>query len=151
MIRSLMSIVVTITMIINHVAIFVTRHEKIGLMCTKYTSLGYSLYLTFCIRYTSSVSYIELPIVFCTSNTSFIGKICLYKKLHNFKVQKSAQILCAHKPYFSCQVTFIIYSQLYSYCNCLIRAKVCIYVYSSLRYSIQNLFKFSAAPKLLPG
>ena len=26
----------------------VTRHQKIGLMCTKYTALHYSTYLTFC-------------------------------------------------------------------------------------------------------
>ena len=38
-----------------------TQHEKIGLMCTKYSPLHYSTYLTFSIRYTSSVNYIKIP------------------------------------------------------------------------------------------
>ena len=32
----------------SEIRLFVTRHEKIGLMCTKYTALHYSTYLAFC-------------------------------------------------------------------------------------------------------
>ena len=37
----------------------VTRHEKIGLMCTKYTASHYCTYLTFCECYTNSVNCLE--------------------------------------------------------------------------------------------
>ena len=79
---------------------YVTRHEKIGLVCTKYTPSHNSTYLTFSIRYMRYVNCMKFPIVCCTSNKSFTDKLCLTTKLWNFKVQKSGQILCAHKPYF---------------------------------------------------
>ena len=37
------------------IAIIMTQHDKIGLMCTKYTPSHYSTYLTFSITYTSYV------------------------------------------------------------------------------------------------
>ena len=58
-----------------------TRHEKIGLMCTKFTPSHYSTYLTFSERCTSSVNCIKFPIVCGTSNKSFTDKLCLSTKL----------------------------------------------------------------------
>ena len=79
---------------------YVTRHEKIGLMYTKRTPSHYSTYLTFIIRYTSSVNCIRFPIVCCTNNKGFTYRLYLSTELQNFKVQKSGLILCVHKPYF---------------------------------------------------
>ena len=70
------------------------------LMYTKYTYLHYFNYLNFCVSYTSSVNCIRFPIVNCTINKSFIDTLCLDKKLLTFKVDKSCQILCAHKHCF---------------------------------------------------
>ena len=60
---------------------FVTRHEKIGLICTKYTTSHNSTYLTFCESYTSSVNCLKLLNVYCTSIKSFIVMLCLITKL----------------------------------------------------------------------
>ena len=79
---------------------YVTRHEKIELMCTKYTPLHYSTSLTFCVRYTSSVNFIIFSITCYSTCKSFIDKLFLRTKLWNFEIQKGGQILCAHKPYF---------------------------------------------------
>ena len=38
-------------------------------------------YLTFCVSYKSSVNFIEVPIVCCTSYKNFIDHPCLGKKL----------------------------------------------------------------------
>ena len=65
---------------------FVTRHEKTMLMYTKYTSLHYFNYLTFCVSYTSSVNCIEFIIVFCTITISFIDTLFLDKKLLKLKI-----------------------------------------------------------------
>ena len=78
----------------------VTRREKIGLTYTKYIPSHYYTYLTFSTRYTSYVNFLKFPIVCFTSNKSFTDKLCLSTRLWNFKVRKSGQILCAHKPYF---------------------------------------------------
>ena len=80
--------------------IIVTQHEKIGLMCTKYTPSHYFTYLTFCVRYTSSVNFIKISIVCYRTLKSFIDKLFFSTKLWNFEVHKSSQILCVHKPYF---------------------------------------------------
>ena len=68
-------------------------------MYTNYTPSYYSMYLTFCVRYTISVNCMKFPIVFYSSCKSSL-LVCLSTKLYNFKVQKSNQILCTHKPYF---------------------------------------------------
>ena len=59
---------------------YVTWHEKIGLMCTNYTSSHYSIYLTFYTSYTRSVNCNEWPIV-CYINTKSLA-------LLNHKVMK---------------------------------------------------------------
>ena len=41
-----------------NVSVNVTEHEKIGLMCTKYTCSYFEGYLPFCIWYPRSVSFI---------------------------------------------------------------------------------------------
>ena len=61
--------------------IYVTWHEKIELMYTKYITSYYSTYLAFCVSYTSSVNCVEFPIVCCTSLKSFIDNMCLGAKL----------------------------------------------------------------------
>ena len=81
-------------------AVFVTQHEKTGLMCTKYTNPHYSIYLTFRASCTSFVNCIKFPMVYYTSSKKFIDKLCLGTKVWNFKVQISGEILCARKPYF---------------------------------------------------
>ena len=69
--------------------LYVTRHEKIGLMCTNYTPSCYSMYLTFWVKYASY-----------SSCKSVVDKLCLNTKLFNFKVHESVQTLCVHNPYF---------------------------------------------------
>ena len=71
---------VDLSLFIAH-TIIVTQHEKIELMCTKYTPSHYSTYLTFSIRYTSYVKCINFPSVCCTSNKKFTDKLCLSIKL----------------------------------------------------------------------
>ena len=56
---------------------YVTRHEKIGLMCIKYTTSNHSTYLIFCVRYTSFVNCIKYAIVCYSNCESFIDKLCL--------------------------------------------------------------------------
>ena len=48
----------------------------------------------------NSVNCIKCPILCTISCESFIDTPRLDTKLLNFKIQKSGQILCAHKPYF---------------------------------------------------
>ena len=60
---------------------YVIRHEKTGLICTKDTTLHYTKYLIVYISYAGSVNCIKLPIVCCTSNTSFIGKLYSHEKV----------------------------------------------------------------------
>ena len=77
---------------------FVTWHEKIGLICTQNIPLQIipHTYLTLCVRYTSSVNCIKYAIVCYTSCESSIDKLCMDRKLWNFKFQKGSQILCTH-------------------------------------------------------
>ena len=65
----------------NKASIFVTRHEKTGLMCTKYTPLYYSTLLEFFVSYFNSINCIIFSIVYCTSCKSFMDKVCLNAKL----------------------------------------------------------------------
>ena len=60
---------------------YVTRHEKMGLVCTKHIPLHYSTNLTFSINYTSSVKRIKISIACCTSCKCFIDNLCLGIKL----------------------------------------------------------------------
>ena len=98
---------------------FVTRHEKIGLMCTKYTALHYSTYLTFCVSYVFSVNCIKFSSGYWIIFKSFMDKLCSGTKLLNLELPKSGQILCAHKPYFLmpghiCQNYLLVKIMLYS-------------------------------------
>ena len=78
---------------------YVTRHEKTGLMYTKYTSSYYSIYLLYCLRF---VSCIRFPVKCCINSVNFIIRITilLFTELLKFEIQKCGQNLCAHKPYF---------------------------------------------------
>ena len=85
---------------------FVTQHEKIGLMCTKYTPSDYSIYLRFCVSYISSVNCIKIPIVCCTSCKSINNEVCLGTKLWN--LEKVVKFYVHISPIFSCWVTLMI-------------------------------------------
>ena len=78
----------------------VTRHEKTGLMYTKYTSSYYESYLLYCSTYLSSVNSTRFAMKCYINGDNFIRLLCLLMKLFKFEIQKCAQILCAHKPYF---------------------------------------------------
>ena len=95
-------------------SINVTRHEKIGLMCTKYTS---SNYFTFCVSYRSSVNCIKFSLVCSTSFESFINKLNLGVKLCNLKVQKVVKFDVHISPIFSCWVTNFITIAIKFYVN----------------------------------
>ena len=60
--------------------VYVTRQGKTELVCAIYTS-SHSTYLTFCVRYTSSVNCINFHTVGCTSCKSFIDKIMFRHKV----------------------------------------------------------------------
>ena len=80
-------------------ALYVTWHEKTMLMYTKYTSLHYFNYLSFCVCHTC-LNCTGFPIVSCTISKSFINTLRLVKKLLTFKVLKSCQILCVYNHCF---------------------------------------------------
>ena len=80
--------------------IYVTWHEKTGLMYTKYTYPHYGVYLHYCIRFTKSVNFIRFPMNSCINGENCAGLPCVCMKLFNSEIQKCGQILCAHKPYF---------------------------------------------------
>ena len=44
----------------------------------------------------------------CINGVNFIRLLLLFTELQKFKIQKRGQILCAHKPIFSCRVTIIV-------------------------------------------
>ena len=86
----------------------VTRHEKIGLMYTKYTLSHYSTYLTFPASYTSSVNCIKFPIV-CFP--ILVSKVLLlnYVQAQSYETSKFVKVvkLYVHiSPIFSCWVTY---------------------------------------------
>ena len=60
-------------------------------MYTKYTSLHYFNYLTFCVRYTNSIGF---PIVSSTISKSFIDTLRMFRQKSK---SKSCWISCAHK------------------------------------------------------
>ena len=80
--------------------IYVTQHEKTGLMYTKYTYSCYSKYLPYCIRFSKSVTCMRFLINSCINGKNCVRFLCLHKKLFNFEIQKCGQILCAHKTHF---------------------------------------------------
>ena len=88
--------------------LYVTRHEKIGLICTKYTSSHYPMYLNIWVRYLSSVNCRTFSIVWYTSCKSFIDKLYLGTKWSYFKFQKVGKFYVHISPIFSSQVTYVI-------------------------------------------
>ena len=74
-----------LSVVSEHYITYVTQHQKTMLMYTKYTSLHYFSYLSFCVSFTSSINCIGFPIVSCTISKSFIDTPCLDKKLLKFK------------------------------------------------------------------
>ena len=81
-------------------SIFVTEHEKTGLMYTKYIYLYYGTYLLYCLRYLNSVNCIRFTMKWSINGGNAIRLLFLSAKLLKFEIQKCGQILCAHKPYF---------------------------------------------------
>ena len=92
--------VVIIDTLLISTTIYVTRHEKTGLMYTKYTRSYYYKYLRYCIRYSQSVSCMRFLTNCCINAEKFVRLLCLHKKLFNFEIQKCGQISCAHKTHF---------------------------------------------------
>ena len=86
-------------------SIYVSQHEKAGLMYTKYCK-----YLPNCIIYLQSVSCMRFLINGCISGEKFIRLLCLHEKLFNFEIQKCGQILCAHKTIIYSWFTFTVQS-----------------------------------------
>ena len=86
--------------------VYVTRHEKNGLMYTKYTFLYYGTYLLYCLRYLNSVNSIRFPIECCINGEHFIRLLFLSAKLFKFEIQNVVKF-CVHiSPIFSFQVTY---------------------------------------------
>ena len=56
----------------THCSTFVTRHEKTGLMYTKYTYSYYSMYLLYCLKFLKSVSCMRFPMNSCIHGVNFI-------------------------------------------------------------------------------
>ena len=79
---------------------FVTRHEKTGLMYTKYTCSYKTEYLHYCTSYLQSASCIRFYRNDCISGYIFVKIPCFDKMLFNFEIQKCGQILCVHKTHF---------------------------------------------------
>ena len=74
--------------------VYVTRQVKIGLVCAIYTS-SHSTYLTFYVRYTSSVNCINFHTVGCTSCKSFIDKIMFRHKVMKLpNCKKRSNVMC---------------------------------------------------------
>ena len=77
--------------------VYVTWHEKTGLMYTKYISLYDGTYLLCCL---SSENCIRFPMKCCINGGNVIRLLFLSAKLLKIEIQNYGQILCAHKPYF---------------------------------------------------
>ena len=75
-----------------------TGIEKKGLIYTKYTCSYYGTYLLFCIRYSKSVTFIELLIDFCIIDD--ILDVTLITDLLHFRLSKSGQLLHVDKTGF---------------------------------------------------
>ena len=86
--------------------IYVTRHEKTGLMYTKYTSSYYGLYLLYCSTYQSSVNCYRFAMKCYINGDNFIRLLFLLIKLFKFE-SKNVLKFCVHiSPIFSCRVTY---------------------------------------------
>ena len=81
-------------------ASYVTKHEKTGLMYTKYSYSFYGTYLLYFLRYKCFVICIRFLIKFYINYRNFIRLVILSAKLWKFEIQTCGQILCAYKPYF---------------------------------------------------
>ena len=79
---------------------YVTGPGKTGLIYTKYMCLYYGTYLQFCVYYPESVSFIEFLMDLCTYDEILDIIQTTDKKLLQFKVSKSGQILRVDKTCF---------------------------------------------------
>ena len=113
------------TYIVIQISIYVTRHEKTMLTCTKYTSLHYFNYLTFCVSYTSSVNCIGFTIVSCTISQKFHWCVMLGQKVIKIQCLKSH----ARKHCFSSQVTYTSICVRWQFCNTIL-----VYIPSCVAY-----------------
>ena len=76
--------------ILHHTPITIYNPAKH--ICTHYTHSHNSTYLTFCVRYTSSVNSIRSSVVGLVNTNSFNGKLCSDIELLQFRSVKSSQI-----------------------------------------------------------
>ena len=114
---------------------FVSRHEKTGLMYTKYTYSYYSMYLHYCIRFTKSVNCITFSMRSCINGENCTRLPYVYMKLFNFEFQNVVKFYMHISYIFSCQVTFYEHvspwsflmpghmsQSLYKDCTCLVES-----------------------------
>ena len=86
-----------------------TRHEKIGLTCTKIHTITLFHIFQFYVRYTSSANFIKFSIVCYSTCKSFIDN---YFWAQSYDVSKSKKVIKFYvyiSPIFSCQFTYIVY------------------------------------------
>ena len=86
-----------------------TRHEKIGLMCTKIHTITLFHISQFYVRYTSSANFIKFSIVCYSTCKSFIDN---YFWARSYEVSKSKKVIKFYvyiSPIFSCRFTYIVY------------------------------------------
>ena len=74
--------------------IFVTGPGKTGLIYTKYTCLYYGMYLSFCVYYPTSVSFIEFLMDFCIYDDIVDMIPITDKKLLHFKLKIRSNFTC---------------------------------------------------------
>ena len=67
----------------DSVAIYVTRHEKTGLMFTKYTTQHYDIYLLYCLN---SINCIGFPMKCCINGWNSIKILFLLTKLFEIEI-----------------------------------------------------------------
>ena len=87
--------------------VYVTQHEKIGLMCTKYTPSDYSNYLIFCTIYKRSVKCLNSPLF--AALRAKVSLIC-YVESRSYETSNSKKVVKFYvhvSPIFSCRVTYI--------------------------------------------
>ena len=100
--------------------IFVTQHEIIGLVCTKYTPSYYSTYVRFFVStklYQFCELYYIIFIVCCTRCKSFIDKVCLDTNYELLKSEKVVKFYVHISPIFSCRLTFIVFINIAIFSN----------------------------------
>ena len=111
-----------------YVCTYVTKREKTGLRCTKYTCSYFSRYLHFCKSYWRSVSFVKFSMLFFLRGKNLNWKVHIHKKLLTSKTWKTGQILCADKTGFLMLGHIYVCTCIYLVINnCFIIYAICTY------------------------